>query len=266
MIPTRAEQLVILCGGLGMRMRTAGLQRPKSLVKVGEKPVLWHLMKLYSHFGFRKFVLLLGYKGNAIVDYFERYHSRYRDFTMHFGNEESRTFHTPMPEDEREWIITFIQSGVDCDTGGRLARAEPYISGNTFLATYTDGLADVNIPATIQAHAESGLEATITSVRLPSNFGILETEGSVVTGFQEKPVGECEINAGFFVFSRGVFSYIEGDSSVLEVDVLPRMVRDRKVGVYRHSGYWQCMDTPKQAEEVNQLWSQNNAPWKLWED
>ena len=263
--PRQPYRVVILCGGLGLRMGGRADCEPKSLVNIGPRPVLWHIMKLYSHWGFRDFILPLGHGGDAVIAFFERFLSLSADFTLRLGDGD-RDYHTQAAEDEREWSITFVHAGIDTETGGRLRRAAPYIHDEHFLATYADGLSDVDIRAVLAQHLDSGADATLLSVQLPTSFGIVESHERLLTRFDEKPLATCQVNGGFFVFRRSVLDEIDGDAAVLEKDLLPRLAGEGRVGVFPHHGYWHCMDTPKHVAELNRMWESGEAPWKVWDD
>ncbi len=262
---TRDYKVVILCGGKGMRMRPHTETIPKPLVPVGEKPIVWHVMKLYSHYGFHDFILALGHRGNQIVNYFVHYREKNCDFTLHY-RDGTKTFHTSLSPDEREWNITFAHTGLETETGGRIRRVAPYIQDDYFLATYADGLSDIDISAVLERHLSSGLAATMTAVNLPTDYGLVKTSSGVATSFREKPRADDLINAGFFVFSRKMFDFLGEDDCVLEQEPLRRMVEERQVNVYHHEGFWHSMDTPKDHEELSRLWNQKRAPWKVWND
>lgn len=259
-------KVVILCGGLGIRMRAYAEHIPKALVPVGGMPILWHVMKLYSHYGFRDFVLTLGYKGEKIIDYFRHYHSRRCDFTMTFNGVPESRFHTALPEDEREWSISFVHTGQTTMTGGRIKRIEDYIKEDHFLATYTDGLTDANIESIFDQHLRTGVGATMLSVNLPTTFGLVEEKDGIATRFREKPLAMDRINGGFFVFHRSIFEHIEGDHIVLEEEPMQKLVCEQRLGIYQHDGYWGCMDTPKDVSILEAIWQTGNIPWKTWED
>lgn len=259
-------KVVILCGGLGTRLRAHAENVPKALVQIGGKPIIWHVMKLYSRFGFRDFILTLGYKGEMILNYFEQYCTQQCDYTLEFSNPKTHVFHTKLPEDEREWRITFAHTGLNTNTGGRIKRIEPYIAEEHFLATYTDGLSDVNIAEVLEKHLASGLEATMVSVNLPTTFGLVEAQDGLATRFREKPRTTDRINGGFFVFRRSIFNRISGDDVVLEEEPLQSLVDEGRVGVYQHDGFWQCMDTPKDAMALTDIWNSGTIPWKTWND
>jgi glucose-1-phosphate cytidylyltransferase len=258
-------KVVILCGGRGMRLLGRAGEEPKALAPIGDRPILWHVMKRYSHFGFRDFVLALGYKGERIVDYFDRYCLRHCDVTVAFSDPLHRVYHTALDDDERDWTVTFVHTGLDTMTGGRLKRVAAYIAEDTFLATYTDGLADIDLAGVFAFHRRSALRATMVSVHLPTAFGLIEARNGVATRFREKPIAADRINGGFFVFHRSILDTIEGDDTVLEEEPLQSLVEHGAVGVYEHEGFWHCLDTPKDAEYLNALWSAGRAPWLRWE-
>jgi glucose-1-phosphate cytidylyltransferase len=257
-------KVIILCGGKGMRMRAYEEDVPKALVPIGGRPIIWHVMKIYSSFGYRDFILTLGYKGDRIIEYFQRYKENSCDHTMTMRSADPARFHKPLPADEEEWNITFVHSGVETMTGGRLKRAAPYVDEPFFLATYADGLTDAPIPSIVERHAESGRMATVLGVEPPSVFGMLEIQNGNVTRFREKPHISCRISGGFFVFSRGVFDMLDDDSPALEENLLRGLSEAGQTGVFQHDGFWQCMDTPKDAMELNALWNSGSPPWKRW--
>jgi glucose-1-phosphate cytidylyltransferase len=257
-------KVVILCGGLGTRMQAYAQHMPKSLVPIGGRPIIWHVMKLYSRYGFRDFVLTLGYKGDAIIDYFRHYHARNCDFTMTFNGAAESRFHTTLPDDEREWSISFVHTGLHTMTGGRVLRVAPYIAEEHFLATYTDGLSDVNIRNLLDQHLRTGVKATMLSVNIPTTFGMVEAENGIAIRFREKPLALERINGGFFVFHRSIFDRIKEDATVLEEEPLQSLVEEGQLGVYQHDGFWACMDTPKDVLHLDSVWNSGNAPWKTW--
>jgi len=257
-------KVVILCGGLGTRLREETEYRPKPLVPIGERPILWHIMKIYSSFGYRRFVLALGYKGEMIKDYFLNYDLRYSDITLDLGSMEI----TPLDRrhDEQDWSITFVDTGQDTMTGGRLGRLEALLRDESrFLLTYGDGVSDLDIRALVDFHCRSERSVTVTGVHPLARFGELVVEGDRVVKFAEKPQGEREwINGGFFVMTPQVFDYLEGDESVLEGEPLERLAADGELAVYRHSGYWQCVDTYRDMLALGHQWDTGQAPWKRW--
>ncbi|MBE0643739.1 MAG: NTP transferase domain-containing protein [Bacteroidetes bacterium] len=256
--------VVILCGGLGLRMREFTDGKPKALVQIGGRPVLWHVMKLYSHFGFRNFILPLGHGADQIITWFERYLSMTADFTLRLSD-GAHTFHTLLPDDERDWRVTFLHAGASTETAGRLLRCAPFIEEDHFLTTYTDGLSDADLGAELEQHLSSKADVTLLSVKLMTSFGILESDGRMLLGFDEKPRTTCEVNGGFFVMRREVLDEIRGDDAILEKDLLPRLAKEGRMQVFAHDGFWHCMDTPKHVQELNRMWYGDAAPWKLWD-
>jgi glucose-1-phosphate cytidylyltransferase len=259
-------KVVILCGGKGTRLREETEYRPKPLVNVGGKPILWHIMKLYSAYGLRDFVLCLGYKGELIKDYFINYDLMNSDFTIELGSKQ--IVRDSVAHDEANWRVSLVDTGLETMTGGRLARIRKYIGADQdFLVTYGDGVADVDVDALIDIHRRSGRIATLTGVHPVGRFGELSLQGDAVRQFAEKPAAsETWINGGFFVMNRRIFEYLDGDDCVLERAPLERLAAEGQLGVYRHPGYWQCMDTLRDMEQLNQEWASGRAPWKVWRD
>lgn len=259
---------IILCGGMGTRLREhSGELRPKPMVEVGGRPILWHIMKIYASHGITDFVLALGYKGAVIRDYFLRYEEMSRDVTVTLGRHGAVEVHGAAHE-EQGWRITLVDTGESAQTGARVARALRYVGvDETFAVTYGDGVSDVDLGAVLVFHRASGALATITGVRPPGRFGELrqDAEGRVIA-FAEKPqVSEGVINGGFFFFEPGFRRYLsEHDDHALEGDAIERAVRDRVVSVYVHPGYWQCMDTPRDWQTLETLWTGGRAPWRRW--
>jgi glucose-1-phosphate cytidylyltransferase len=253
--------VVILCGGMGIRM---GDERPKMLVKIGGRPVLWHVMKIYAAQGFTNFVLALGYRGRDIKRYFLDYDAMSRNFTLSLDGEPSITYHGHSPESG--WRITFADTGLHTKTGSRIRQVAEYLGKGTFFATYGDGVADIDLHKLLTFHGKMGRVATVTGVSSFSRFGVLRTDQqSIATQFEEKPLVEAMINGGFFVFEQEVFEYLgEGDDVVLEKEPLSRLVADRELAVYAHTGFWRAMDTFKDAQAMEAIWRES-APWKVWE-
>ena len=254
---------VILAGGLGTRMREETEYRPKPMVDVGGRPVIWHIMKSLAHHGIVDFIVCAGYRGDVIRDYFINYESRTNDFTVHLGDRDSVEYHGRHPESD--WTITVAETGADTMTGGRVKKVEPYVGGERCLVTYGDGLADVDIGRLIAFHERHGRLATVTTVRPLSRFGVMDlaADGSVEQ-FREKPLTEDYVNAGFFVFEPEVFEYLDA-TCVLEQEPLEALARDNQLMAYKHDGFWQPMDTFREYTMLNQMWSDNQAPWKVWE-
>jgi glucose-1-phosphate cytidylyltransferase len=259
-------KVVILCGGQGTRLREETEFRPKPLVSVGERPILWHIMKLFSHAGLRDFVLCLGYRGAMIKEYFLNYEAMNNDFTICLGKSPSMHFHDA--HDEQDFHVCLADTGQETMTGGRLKRVARYIDSDTFILTYGDGLADVDVPALLEFHQSHGRLATVTTVRPPSRFGILELEpDGRVSHFAEKPQSQGWASAGFFVFNRKVLDHLdgEGDDCVLERRPLERLSAEGELMAYRHNGFFFAMDTYREYQYLNELWIKGEAPWKVWE-
>ncbi len=250
---------VILCGGLGTRLSEETLLRPKPMVEIGGRPILWHIMKIYERHGMNDFMLALGYKGEVIKDYFLNYHARQSNLTVHLKS--GRVDYTnPTAED---WRLSLVDTGANTMTGGRLLRLKPHLqSGGTFMLTYGDGVSDVDIGALLAFHRAHGRLATVTAVRPPARFGDLRIESDRVSHFKEKPqTGEGWINGGFFVFEPKVFDYIEDDSTILEKAPLEQLARHGQLMAFQHSGYWQSMDTLRDKQALEELWASGKAPW-----
>jgi glucose-1-phosphate cytidylyltransferase len=256
-------KVVILCGGQGTRMREETEFRPKPLVEVGGRPILWHIMKLYAHHGFRDFVLCLGYRGNMIKDYFLNYEAMNNDFTICLGQKSQLHFNGA--HKEQDFRVTLADTGKDTMTGGRIKRIQRYVDDDTVLVTYGDGLADVNIEQLVAFHQTHGKLATVTTVRPHSRFGVLETEsdGKVVE-FAEKPRLDGWASAGFLVFNRKLFDYLGGDDCVLEREPLERLASEGQLMAYRHEGFFFAMDTYREYLQLNDLWESGEAPWRVW--
>lgn len=251
--------VVILCGGLGTRLGKDTQPRPKALVEIGDRPIIWHVMKIYSRFGFKRFILCLGYQGFQIKQYFLHYRQLVSDFTINTGQADAIDFHGTVDHD---WTITFAETGQETQTGGRIKCIEKYISTDFFLATYADGLANIDISQLVSFHKSHHRIATMTAVRPLSSFGILsfDPEGTPV-GFQEKPQQNEWINGGFFVFDRRIFNYLDKDC-VLEGEPMTRLAADRELAVFNHNGFWRCMDTFKDAWALNEaMKGVDRAPW-----
>lgn len=256
-------RVVILCGGQGTRLREETEFRPKPLVEVGGKPILWHIMKVFAHHGFSEFVLCLGYRGHMIKEYFLNYEAMNNDFTICLGKRSHILFNGA--HREQEFRVTLADTGQDTMTGGRIKRVEKYIEDDTFLATYGDGVADVDVTELLQFHAAHGRVATVTTVRPQSRFGILETEGDGrVLNFAEKPDMDGWASAGFFVFNRALFDYLDGDDCILERAPLERLVSEGQLMAYRHHGFFHTMDTYREYLQLNELWRSGRAPWQVW--
>lgn len=258
-------KVVILCGGLGTRLREETEFRPKPLVEIGGRPILWHIMKIYARHGFRDFVLCLGYRGQMIKDYFLNYEAMNNDFTINLGRRHQIDYHGA--HTEQDFRVTLAETGQETMTGGRVKRVEKYVEGDTFLATYGDGLADLDIRAALDFHHSHGRLATVTTVHPLSRFGVLdvEKESGRVREFAEKPLMQGWASAGYFIFDRRVFDYLAGDDCVLEREPLERLAAEGQLMAYRHDGFFYTMDTYREYEYLNGLWAAGRAPWKVWE-
>ena len=253
---------VLLAGGLGTRLAEETDIKPKPMIEVGSRPILWHIMKIYEAHKITDFIVCLGYKGYVIKEFFRNYSLHNADVTFDLRKGEM-IVHQGAPE---PWRVTLIETGSDTMTGGRIKRILPYIGDDeAFCFTYGDGVADVDISACIALHKSSGLIATVTAARPPGRFGAIQFEGNRVTGFREKPVGDDGwINGGFFVASPKVGAYIDGDSTVWEKDPMERLAAEGQLGVYFHRDFFQPMDTLRDRRHLEELWSTGEAPWKIW--
>ena len=253
---------VILCGGLGTRIAEETQLKPKPMVEIGGRPLLWHLLNIYGAQGLKEFVLALGYRGEAIRDYFVHFHARSRDGVVDLASGKTQ-FDDTRGED---WRVHLVDTGDRSMTGGRLKRLEGRLRpGGTFMMTYGDALARIDIPGLLAFHRSHGGAATVTAVRPAARFGALGFDGDRVVDFKEKPqTSEGWINGGFFVFEPEVFDYLEGDETVLEESPLERLAADGKLWAYKLNDYWQCMDTMRDRNVLNDLWDSGAAPWKIW--
>lgn len=257
-------KVVILAGGLGTRLREETEFKPKPMVQIGDKPILWHIMKGYASYGFKEFVLCLGYKGEVIRDYFINYDYNHSNVIVELGKKKVTKLDSDHNEDD--WRVWMVDTGQATQTGGRVKRIQKYIDDDIFMATYGDGVANVNIEQLVNFHKKQGKLATVTAVRPSSRFGELSFDGSIVKSFKEKPqVNEGWINGGFFIFNKEVFNHISGDQETLEQGLLEKLTQKKELAVFLHDGFWQCMDTYRETQLLNELWKSNKAPWKTWE-
>jgi glucose-1-phosphate cytidylyltransferase len=258
-------KVVILCGGLGTRLREETEFRPKPMVRIGTKPILWHIMKIYASYGFKDFVLCLGYKGEIIKEYFYNYDLYNKDFTVCLGSH--RVVHTHNGHDDVDWRVSLIDTGETALKGARLKRIEQLIDGDDFMVTYGDGVGNIDIPQLCAFHQAHGKLATVTGVRPPSLFGELQVKDSQVELFTEKPqTSSGLISGGFFVFSRRIFDYLSAaDDCDLERGPLEQLAHEGQLMVYQHRGEWACIDTYRDLQHMNQLWSKGQAFWKVWD-
>ena len=257
-------KVVILAGGHGTRLSEETALRPKPMVEIGGRPILWHIMKFYSQFGCQDFVICLGYKGYVIKEYFANYFLHNADVTFDIEHNRVEVHH----QKAEPWRVTLIDTGVDTMTGGRIKRVASYLGDETFMATYGDGLSDVDVVALLAFHHRHGKIATMTSVQPSGRFGALDISSSdVVCSFKEKLKGDgAWVNGGFFVFEPSILDYIAGDNTVLEREPLENLARDGQLMAYRHAGFWKPMDTLREKNEMENLWEPGKAPWKVWHD
>lgn len=256
-------KVVILAGGFGTRISEESHLKPKPMIEVGEKPILWHIMKIYSYYGFNDFVICLGYKGYCIKEYFTHYFLHESDVTFDFTNNNERIIHHHTAE---PWKVTLVNTGHDTMTGGRVKRARPYVGDEPFMLTYGDGVGDVNIAELVAFHKAHGCLATLTSTQPSGRFGALGlADDDQVVGFQEKPKGDGHwVNAGFFVLEPQIFDRLEGDDTIFERGPLETLAKNRQLKAFRHDGFWQPMDTLRDKSLLDDLWKTGSAPWKLW--
>jgi glucose-1-phosphate cytidylyltransferase len=252
----------ILAGGLGTRFAEATKQKPKALIEIGGKPIIWHVMKHYERFGFSEFVIATGYRKEELVRYFVDYHRTSSSVSVALKTGAVTTHGAG----DLDWLVHLIDTGPTTMTGGRIKRLAPFMGNETFMLTWCDGLADVDIDSLLAFHRSHGKLATITAVRPPGRFGYLTIDGDNVTGFDEKPEHVDQwINGAFFVLEPGVFDYIDGDETMWEREPMRRLTEAGQVMVYRHQSFWQCMDNPREQEMLEKMWATGKAPWKSWE-
>lgn len=254
---------MILCGGQGTRMREETEYRPKPLVEIGGRPILWHIMKMYAAFGYHEFIFCLGYRGQMIKDYFLKYQAMNHDFTMTLGREQNIDIHDV--KDQDPFYVTLTDTGLTTMTGGRVRRAGRYIDDDTFMLTYGDGVADIDLGKLVEFHRSHGKLATISVMRPLSRFGMLDLKNDgTVERFVEKPQIDTWASAGFFVMNRRVLDYLDGDECILEQEPLERLANEGQLVAYRHEGFFYAMDTYREFLHLNQLWDAGEAPWKVW--
>ncbi len=253
---------VILCGGFGTRLSEETTLKPKPMVEVGMRPILWHIMKTYAHFGYQDFVLALGYKGHVIKDYFLNYHTLASDLTVNLGQGQVDWIDSTA----EDWKVTMVETGYNTLTGGRLHRLEPLLRPHgTFMLTYGDGVSNIDINDLVRFHRQHGKLATVSAVRPSARFGRIVMDGAKVTDFKEKPQAEFGwINGGFFVFEPEVFDYLHGDDTVLEAEPLENLAKDGQLMAYKHDQFWHCMDTLRDRNTLTEMWTSGKAAWKLW--
>lgn len=255
-------KVVILAGGLGTRLAEETEIRPKPMVEIGGRPILWHIMKQYAHFDFTEFYIALGYKGEVIKRYFHDFYRLNGNITIDFATGQFES----ADNDIESWRVHLIETGAETNTGGRVKRLQPWLGNETFMVTYGDGVSNVDMGSLLRFHRSHGRIATVTAVRPPARFGGLLFDGDLVSQFTEKPqAGEGWINGGFLVFEPQLFDYLDGDGSSLEADALERLAADRQLVAFRHSDFWQCMDTLRDKRQLDVLWQKGQAPWKVWQ-
>lgn len=254
-------KVVILAGGFGSRLQEETTVRPKPMVEIGGKPILWHILNIYSAYGFNEFVLALGYKGEAVKEYFLNFYALNNDLTVDLADGKSEIHEGKQPD----WKINLVDTGPNTMTGGRIKRLQSWIGNETFMATYGDGLADISISALVAFHKSHGKIATLSAVRPPARFGGLRIEGGRVAEFVEKPQsGEGWINGGFFVLEPQIFDYIASDETSFEWEPMQKLASDGQLMAYQHDGFFQPMDTTRERNILEELWSSGKAPWKMW--
>ena len=258
-------KVILLCGGLGTRLREETEYRPKPMVPIGGQPIIWHIMKTYAHHGFKDFVLCLGYKGEVIKDYFRNYLWNRSDVTLKLGRNPQITYHNS--HDEEDWTVTLLETGLRTMTGGRLRQAMDHVGAEDVLLTYGDGVTNSNIAESVKFHYEQKALATLTAVQPEGRFGMLELDEGRILSFQEKPEQESGfINGGYMVLDKGVRDFLDdgGDDCIFEQGPLQKLATEGKLSAYRHSGFWQCMDTFRESEMLNKMWDSGKAPWRVW--
>lgn len=252
---------VILAGGFGTRISEESHLRPKPMIEIGGKPILWHIMKIYSAHGINDFVICLGYKGYIIKEYFANYFLHMSDVTFDMRSNEMEVHEKHV----EPWRVTLVDTGENSMTGGRLRRVREYLGNETFCFTYGDGVSDINVQEAIAKHKVSGKKATVTAIQPPGRYGALDISGGLVQQFQEKPAGDgAWINGGFFVLEPSVFDYLQSDTDSFEAEPLMKLAQEEQLNAYQHKGFWHAMDTLRDKNHLDSLWQQNKAPWKIW--
>lgn len=255
-------KVVILAGGFGTRISEESHIKPKPMIEIGGKPILWHIMKIYSAYGFNEFVICCGYKAEVIKQYFANYFLLNCDVSFDYNQNNMVQIHNNINE---PWKVTVVDTGLNTMTGGRIKRIQPYINNEPFMITYGDGVSNVNISKLVKFHENNGELATITVIKPEARFGIADIKGNYVTSFREKSQMDIGwINGGFMVVQPDIFNYIKDDSSILEKDCLGKLSEDNCLTAYKHNGFWQCMDTQRDKQRLEQMWANKEAPWKVW--
>lgn len=256
-------KVVILAGGLGTRISEESYLKPKPMITIGEQPILWHIMKYYSHFGFHDFIICCGYKGHVIKEYFADYYLHRSDVTFDFSDENRMTVHENVAE---PWRVTLVDTGLNTQTGARVKRVQKYIGSEPFMLTYGDGVSNVDLCALLEQHRASGKTVTLTGIQPGGRFGVLDLDGQNIVGFREKAKEDGGwINGGFMVMEPEVFDYLSADDGcILERRPMESLAKEGKLGIYKHKGFWQCMDTQRDKIWLEERWKTGNAPWKAW--
>lgn len=254
---------VILAGGFGTRISEESYLKPKPMIEIGEKPILWHIMKSYSHYGINDFVVCCGYKQHVVKEWFADYYLHNSDITFDFSRNNEMTVHNNVAE---PWKVTLVDTGLNTMTGGRVKRIKKYIGNETFLLTYGDGVSDINISELIEFHQKHGKIATMSAYNIGQRFGVLDIDGeNTIRSFREKNVSDGGmINIGYMVLQPQIFDYITGDDTVFEKEPLEKLAQEGQLMAYKHSGFWQCMDTQRDKKKLEELWETGNAPWRKW--
>ena len=254
-------KVLILAGGYGTRLSEETDIRPKPMIEIGGRPILWHIMKIYSHYGFNDFVILLGYKGYYIKEYFANYYLHQSDITFDMKTGQMKVHNNA----SEPWSVTLLDTGIDSQTGGRIKRAKEFIGNETFMLTYGDGVGDINIKELVEFHKKNKTKVTMTAIQPAGRFGALDIDGNMVNKFIEKPAGDGSwVNGGFMVCEPEVLDTIESDMSVFEQEPLKSLAEQNELTAYKHIGFWQCMDTLRDKFILNDLWDKQKAPWKVW--
>ncbi len=256
-------KVVLLAGGYGTRISEESHLKPKPMIEIGDKPILWHIMKEYSYYGFNEFIICCGYKQHVIKEWFADYYLYNCDVTFDFANENSMEVHSSVTE---PWKVTLVDTGLNTMTGGRVKRIQKYVGDEPFMLTYGDGVSDVNIRKVLEFHRVHGRLLTLTAVNVGQRFGVLDINNkNEICTFREKSVSDgSRINAGYMVCQPEVFGYIKGDETVFEKEPLMKLAEQGQLMAYKHDGYWQCMDTKREKEKLDELWDSGRAPWKIW--
>ena len=256
-------KVVILAGGMGTRISEESHLKPKPMITIGDQPILWHIMKCYSSFGFNEFIICCGYKGHMIKEYFADYYLHRSDVTFDFSEGNRMTVHANVAE---PWKVTLVDTGLNTQTGGRVKRIQRYIGDKSFMLTYGDGVSDVDLNALLEQHRNSGKTVTLTGIQPGGRFGVLDLEGQTITGFREKAKEDGGwINGGFMVMEPEVFDLLRSEERcVLEREPLEVLAREGRLGIYKHYGFWQCMDTQRDRGRLEALWASGRSPWKVW--